>query len=397
MTTTTPPPTTTGSAPTSSTTSVAAPMRRLNREEARQRLADLAEIEPDLAARVARLRDFGHKVRNTEIHLTNACNLRCKGCWFFEYGFDEMTSDERDLARLRTFIDDLRQRGLTSALLIGGEPTLVPARIQVFVEMLDFVTISTNGLRCFPRGGFENVAVAVSLFGGGPLDDELRGIRPNGSRFTGLFDKALANYREDDRATFVYALTEPGIDHIDATVRRIAENGNQVTFNFYSAYGSDDPLHVDDTRRLLEEALRVATAYPEAVVSHPYYIEAMITGRTHFGSFGYDVCPSISVDHPAHAQRVANGNPVLPGFSVWGADLETLQFCCTSGHCGDCRDSQAVFSWLLVSMRHFLNDLDGLRTWVELAESYWRQWCWAPYHPRHIAGPVPSAASSIRS
>ena len=218
---------------------------------------------------------------------------------------------------------------------------------------------------------------------GGPLDDELRAIRPGGKTFTGLFDKALANYRDDDRATFVFALTEPGVDYIEDTVRRIADNGNQVSYNFYSAYGSDDPLGADDNKRLLDEALRVAHAYPEAVISHPYYVEAMVTGRTHFGTFGYDVCPSISVDLAIHADRVANGNPVLPGFSVWGADLQSLQFCCTSGHCGDCRDSQAVFSWLLVSMSRFLDSPEQLRTWVEVAESYWQQWCWSPYHPRN--------------
>ncbi|MGW0238631.1 hypothetical protein ACWDZ5_32120, partial [Streptomyces sp. NPDC002996] len=31
---------------------------------------------------------------------------------------------------------------------------------------------------------------AVSIFGGGPLDDDLRAIRVNGSKFTGLFDTA---------------------------------------------------------------------------------------------------------------------------------------------------------------------------------------------------------------
>ena len=369
------------------------PVRPLDRETVRERLADIAAAAPDLAERIGRLRSFGHTVRNTEVHLTNACNIRCKGCWFFEYGFDEATDDERDPTELRAFMDRLKEQGVTSALLIGGEPTLVPRRIEAFVEHLDYVTISTNGLRPFSRDGFEDVGVAISLFGGGPLDDELRAIRPGGKTFTGLFDKALANYRDDDRATFVFALTEPGVDYIEDTVRRIADNGNQVSYNFYSAYGSDDPLAGEDNKRLLDEALRVADAYPEAVISHPYYVEAMVTGRTHFGTFGYDVCPSISVDLAIHADRVANGNPVLPGFSVWGADLQSLQFCCTSGHCGDCRDSQAVFSWLLVSMSRFLDSPEQLRTWVEVAESYWQQWCWSPYHPRNATATATTGAA----
>lgn len=374
----------------STTVPVAAPSRRRERDKewVKQRVLELGEAEPELLDRLVRLREIGRSVRNTEIHLTNSCNIRCKGCWFFEYGFDERTDDERDLGELRSFVERLREGGTTSALLIGGEPTLVPARVAVFMELMDYTTLSTNGLRRMPRDGFEDVAIGISLFGGGPLDDELRAIRPNGSRFEGLFEKALANYRDDDRATFVFAVTEPGVSYIYDTVSRISDNGNQVTFNFYSAYDTDSPLKVDDSKRLLDEALRTKEAFPETVVSHPYYIQTMVTGRTHFGTFGYDVCPSISVDHPAHAERVANGNPVLPGFSVWAADLKTLEFCCTSGHCGDCRDSQAVFSWLLVSMRHFLDDAELLRTWIEIAESYWQQWCWTPYHPRNRSSAV---------
>ena len=41
---------------------------------------------------------------------------------------------------------------------------------------------------------------------------------------------------------------------------------------------------------------------------------------------------------------------------------------------------QAVQSWLLVSVRHFLQTKQGLQTWVELAENYWRQFVWSPYH-----------------
>ncbi len=82
----------------------------------------------------------------------------------------------------------------------------------------------------------------------------------------------------------------------------------------------------------------------------------------------------------------ANGNPTLPLFNAYAPDLTTIHFCCTSGHCEGCRDSQAVQTWLLVSVRHFLQFRQGLQTWVELAENYWRQFVWSPYHavPREV-------------
>lgn len=349
-----------------------------DRRESRARLRELLVGRPDLADRLSAVRDMGRRVRACEVHLTTNCNIRCKGCWYFEGGFDTALPETRDLGVINAFVDKLVADGVTQATLIGGEPTLVQSRITPFVEKIPYITISTNGLRPLPMDGFENVGLAVSLFGGGPLDDELRAHRPNGSSFTGLFETSLGHYRGDPRVTFVLALNEDGLDYVEPTIRAIADNGNLVSFNFYSAYGTDHPLRMDSEQRTLAEALRVKDRYSDVVVTHPYMIETLITGRTHWGGFfGYDVCPSISVDLPEHVKRVNNGNPVLDGFAVYGADFETLQFCCTSGHCSECRDSQGVFSWLLVSMNWFLDSVERLETWLEIAESYWRQWYWA--------------------
>ncbi|MEU3657000.1 radical SAM protein [Streptomyces sp. NPDC032161] len=351
-----------------------------SRAEAKARLRGLLADRPDLAARLKTLRGMGVRVRGCEVHLTTACNIRCKGCWYFEGGFDTAVKEVSDPGRIRAFAEKLAADGVTQATLIGGEPTIVLDRVRPFVETLPYITLSTNGLRPLPRDGFENVAVGISLFGGGPLDDALRAHRPNGSSFTGLFEKALGHYREDPRVTFVFALSEEGLPYVEPTVRAIRDNGNQVTFNFYSEHGSDHPLRIENEKRTLAEALRVKELFPDTVVSHPYFIEALITGRGHWGGrFGYDVCPSISVEMPEHEQRVNNGNPVLDGFAVYGADYETLQFCCTSGDCGGCRDSQAVYSWLMVGLNWFLDSERRLETWMDLAESYWRQWYWAQH------------------
>ncbi|MCP9943750.1 radical SAM protein [Streptomyces somaliensis] len=355
--------------------------RPLTRREAKERTAALLAERPDLADRLHRLRRLGRTVRSCEVHLTNTCNIRCKGCWYFEGGFDSAVRELSDLGRIRAFARGLRDEGVNQATLIGGEPTLVLRRVEAFVEELPYITVSTNGLRPMPVQGFEHIAIAVSVFGGGPLDDDLRAIRVNGSKFTGLFDTALSHYRNDPRVLFIFALSEAGLPHLEPTVRKIADNGNIVTFNFYSEHGSDHPIRIENERRVLEEALRVKELYPGTVVSHPYFIRALVTGTSHWGArFGYDVCPSLSVDHPDHEERVANGNPVIPGFAAWGADYETLQFCCTSGDCGGCRDSQAVYSWLVVSANRFLDSAERLEEWLDIAESYWRQWHWSPFH-----------------
>src|SRR5207245_8827694 len=113
---------------------------------------------------------------------------------------------------------------------------------------------------------------ALTRVRGGPLPAELRAFKPNGRTSRGLLDSALGPYRDAPRAMFAYAITSRGVKHIEPTVRRIRDNGNRVTFNYYSEYHTDDPLRGAGEQRLLDEALRVGDTYPDTVLSHPYYL-----------------------------------------------------------------------------------------------------------------------------
>jgi hypothetical protein len=328
--------------------------------------------------RFHKVKALSRRVRSSQYLLTDASSIRCEGHRVFQHDFDQGTNELEPADFVREFAKRERDRGITHAI-IGGESTLILDRIAAFVDAMDYVTVSTNGLRRLPRASFENIAVQISLFGGSKLDDRLRAIKPGGQRFMGLFDQALRNYEGDPRACFVYTITEDDIDDIADTVRRIHENGNRVSFDFYSKYHQHDPLRMQHASRLLEEALCVKELFPDTVLSHPYFIQAIITGESHWGRFGYDVCPNFSVDHPENAERLVNGNPYLPRFNAWAADCQTVNFCSTAGHCEDCRDSQPILNWLIVNFDHFRETGDHLKTWIEISESYWKQFCWALY------------------
>lgn len=346
----------------------------------KDKIKKLLENDTHLAGRLKKVRNFSAKVRVSEYHLTNACNIRCKGCWFFEFDFDKNTKENNSIESLQDLLKNENRRGINTALVIGGEPTLFPDRIQAFVQRMQYVSISTNGLKPLSFDGFEDVAVAISLFSGGQHDDELRAIKPNGKRFGGLFDTALSNYKNDPRAIFIYAVTEESIPYIQKTVQKIRDNGNLVNFNYYCSYDEPEKLLKPSSQKLLDTLLKVQSRYPETVLSHPYYLKTMVTGKSHWGAFGRDVCPSISVDHPDNNERIHNGNPLLPRFNTYAADYKTINLCCTSGQCNGCRDSQAILSWLLVNFEKFLVSKELLETWVEIAEDYWRQFYWSPYH-----------------
>lgn len=350
---------------------------KINNNRTKSFISRIVGDDTVYADKYARIRDISSKVNVSEYHLTNACNIRCKGCWFFEYGFDKETREVTTIAPLRSFLATENARGINSALVIGGEPTLFPKRLEVYRQYMNYLTISTNGLKKLPMEGFENVAVLISIFGGGALDDEIRAIKPNGTRFSGLLQTALDNYRNDPRACFIFAVTEDGIDYIESTVKAIHENGNRVSFNYYSKYDTSNPLQQSETTQLLDTLLETKNKYPNTVLSIPYYIETMVTGKSHWGKFSYFECPSISTDHPDNQERISSGGPVLPKFNTWSPDLETLNLCCTSGHCDNCRDSQAIFSWLLVNMSRFRRDPELMKIWIDMSESYWKQFIWS--------------------
>lgn len=169
--------------------------REARKHRVRERIANLVATAPSLHARFMALRSFGTQVRIREYHLTNACNIRCKGCWFFSYGHDQGRREEKSLAAWEAFAAQQRQDRVNTALLIGGEPTLFLERIYAFVKAMRHVTISTNGLRKLPSDErFGQVAMLVSVFGGGPLDDDLRAIKPSGRPFRGLFNGSLRRW-----------------------------------------------------------------------------------------------------------------------------------------------------------------------------------------------------------
>lgn len=90
---------------------------------------------------------------NVSFHLTDECNLNCKGCWHFaplakrNAGFADIDEFERDVSRLA----EIMQGEITLFSLFGGEPLLHPEayRFPYIIKKYlpdTFVEILSNGL-----------------------------------------------------------------------------------------------------------------------------------------------------------------------------------------------------------------------------------------------------------
>lgn len=372
-----------------------AEMRRLKRERVRALLAQ--ESSDELSSRYSAVVRFAAGIRSSQFYVTNACNIRCEGCWFFKNDMDHAMRDEKDSAVFDERIDAIvRKDRLNLVWILGGEPALRLDRVRSIVGRVRHPIISTNGEYPIPLAGFSHASIFVTVFGGAVIDDQLRAIRPSGKRFDGLFEAALRNYRSDPRVTFHFILSINHPEHIEPTVQRIVENGNRVTFGYYSGV---ETLNAGSAAQqsLLNEALRVADAYQGSVNAHPYFLRTLITGKSHFGIFGHDTCPSISRDHSGNSLRLKDGLPTLPFFNAWASDAQTVNRCCTSGNCSECRDTEAVFSWLMVSQEHFLESSDQLRTWVEIVESFYNQFHFSPWLVANVKHRKSECRSELQS
>src|SRR2546425_984069 len=78
-----------------------------SRREAKAQVQSLLAGRPDLAERLRVVRNMGRRVSASEVHLTTTCNIRCKGCWYFEGGFDGAVREMSDPVLIAQFVDSL--------------------------------------------------------------------------------------------------------------------------------------------------------------------------------------------------------------------------------------------------------------------------------------------------
>lgn len=111
------------------------------------------------------------------LSLTNACNLRCRGCWITAHGRPQSLSPEQ----VDRIIASGKSRGMYFYTLLGGEPLLYPDLEGLLRRHSDcYFQIITNGLlvdegwacRLAELG---NVTPLVSLDGLGEENDQRRG------------------------------------------------------------------------------------------------------------------------------------------------------------------------------------------------------------------------------
>jgi len=328
-------------------------------------IADL--VQGEVRERYETIRSFG--MRSSIYDVTNRCNLRCKGCFYFSSDKDEVF-DEPDLKRLEAFIESEKARGVNYAILIGGEPALALDRLDVWYRTIK-CSAATNGIKRIPRDRYPAMRFGISLWGSGEEEAELRG--------RNTFEISLKNYAGDPNTYYLYTITPRSLDHVDAITRRIGDAGLRVHYQLFSndqdVSGYDwDEASLTKVRDLMDDMLE---KHPDIVISSRYYHQVLTTHTLLGQKWGWDACPSVSADNDPRRPLPKR----LIGFNAWAADLRTVHRCCTSQtrDCARCYDGAATMSWVMVNKREHMDSPKDFANWVDVTHMFARLYEYVPW------------------
>ncbi len=309
-------------------------------------------------------------IRSSIYDVTNRCNLRCKGCFFFSSGEDKAAVEEMDVKKWEKFIDREKERGVNLAILIGGEPTLCLDRVEVFYKQLP-TFCATNGIIKLPRDRFPDMMVGISLWGDEEDEKLLRG--------KDTFAISSKNYEGDPHTYYLYTITPKQIGKTERVIKKIRDVGLKVHMQLLSNDEGVDgffwkPEELKDLRSEMDDML---DKYPDTLISSKYYHEIITTGKMFGRKFGWMECPSVSQPLDKRKPRPKR----LIEFIRWASDLETMHRCCTSEtrNCSTCKDGAAHMSWVMVNKRAHIRTPKDLQNWIEVYEMFAKLYQFIPW------------------
>jgi len=309
-------------------------------------------------------------IRSSIYDVTNKCNLRCKGCFFFSSDEHKAAAEEMDIKKWEAFIDKEMGRGVNLAILIGGEPTLYLDRVEAFYKRLP-TFCATNGLIKISRDRFPDMMLGISLWGDEADEKILRG--------KDTFSISSKNYEGDPHVYYLFTLTPKQIGKIERIIRKIRDTGLKVHLQLLSNdEGVDgfswEPDQLEAIRAEMDDMLG---RYPETLISSKYYHEIITTGKMQGRSFGWNECPSVTQPLDTREPQPKR----LIEFIRWASDLNTMHRCCTSEtrDCSSCKDGAAHMSWVMVNKRAHIRTTRDLQNWIEVYEMFAKLYQFIPW------------------
>ncbi len=298
-------------------------------------------------------------LRESTYDMTNRCNIRCEGCYYYEG--DKQFAGERDPAAWRELMRAEKARGITYVVLAGAEPSLVPELCEVCFQEMPLGTIATNGLNFIPES--IDYKIHISVWGNDATSFKIRNAK-------NMLLRQIDNYQDDPRAVFVYTFTRSNIDQAREVAGILTEHGCKLTFNMFSApVGYDGPLRhtvssLNQTRKIMIDLLE---EYPAGVLFSHYNAVA----HTHpSGLHDLYSCP-----YPRMNPSTAIG--LGRSFRQYRTDLtwDRAAACCVPDtDCVDCRHYASGSAVVTARLFRHAADPDTFKAWLDYVDTYLAVW-----------------------
>lgn len=338
-----------------------------------RRIADIVEARPDLRASYEQAKKIIRVFRKPAFYeITQRCNLKCEGCYYFDGGLGELVPEQSDPQVWEEFFASEARRGVSIAYFVGAEPALEQERLVAASRYFPHGNIGTNGtVRIDPAVPYR---VAISMWAGDDdTDRKLRG--------ASVFRKAFKNYRGDPRALVYYTLSRWNLQSARTVAEMCRDNGLPLTFNLYSptatflsklrdghandnaffrvSSAGDTPMFTDaDLACARQTVLDLMDEFPQTVLySKPYNDWSTKPGPLH------------PVDEAGVAP--ACGSRIVGSMSYYGSDLKPMQKkCCTPDlDCRNCRIMSGGWSTKLQPDESDLADEAAFGLWLEMVQA----------------------------
>jgi organic radical activating enzyme len=322
------------------------------------RFADILAL-PGVRERFAKVRRWFF-LRESTYDITNRCNLRCDGCYYYE-GTKQFAEENRDPAAWGRLLQSERERGITFVVLAGAEPALAPEVLEACYREIRLGCIATNGVLRIPDAvGYR---MHISVWGDDATSARVRGMK-------GMLGRQLDAYRGDPRAVFIYTFTRQNIDEADAVVEELARADARVSFSMFSApVGYAGPLRHNPASLAATRAkmLTLLERFPQHVLFSPY--SAVAHTHTHglhdlFGC-SYPRC------NPSTFIGLGRSFRQYRADLTWDRDVSC---CVPDTDCGDCRHYAAGSAVVTARMHRHAAHADAFQAWLDYVDTYLAVW-----------------------
>ena len=299
-------------------------------------------------------------LRESTYDMTNRCNIRCAGCYYYE-GDKQFARENSDPEVWRRLMQAEKARGITYVVLAGAEPSLVPELCAACYQEMPLGAVATNGLVFMPSSiGYK---IHISVWGSDETSLEVRKAKH-------MLPRQIDNYRGDPRAVFVYTFTRENIGQARQVAQTLAEAGCRMTFNVFSApVGYDGGLRhtAESLAQCRQTMLALLGDYPRTVLFSPYSAVA------HTHRLGLHALFGCSYPRMNPSTDIGLGR----SFRQYRADLtwdRSAACCVPDTDCSDCRHYASGSAVVTARMFRHASSREEFAAWLDYVDTYLAVW-----------------------